>query len=98
MVRLDGAIYSVPSRWAGLDLVVRTGATTVTIVGRDGTPIVHPRRWVKAALATLAAIAALTRPASSRWRRQLSERRSRVTNECTLRPWATRIPARDERF
>jgi len=34
----------VPSRWAGLDLVVRTGATTVTIIGRDGTPIAHPRR------------------------------------------------------
>src|SRR5688572_25343722 len=25
MVRLDGAVYSVPSRWAGLDLVVRVG-------------------------------------------------------------------------
>ena len=34
----------MPSRWAGLDLVVRTGATTVTIIGRDGTPIAHPRR------------------------------------------------------
>jgi hypothetical protein len=31
--RLEGAVYSVPSRWAGLDLVVRIGATTVTIVG-----------------------------------------------------------------
>ena len=37
LVRLEGAVYSVPSRWAGLDLVVRIGATTVTIVGRDGT-------------------------------------------------------------
>ena len=36
LVRLEGAYYSVPSRWAGLDLVVRIGATTVTIVGRDG--------------------------------------------------------------
>jgi hypothetical protein len=34
----------VPSRWAGLDLVVRIGATTVTIVGRDGPPIQHPRK------------------------------------------------------
>jgi transposase len=34
LVRLEGAVYSVPSRWAGLDLVVRIGATTVTIVGR----------------------------------------------------------------
>jgi transposase len=44
LVRLEGAVYSVPSRWAGLDLVVRVGATIVTIVGRDGTPIAHPRK------------------------------------------------------
>ena len=44
IVRLEGAVYSVPSRWAGLDLVVRTAATTVTIVGKDGTPITHPRK------------------------------------------------------
>ena len=44
MVRLEGAVYSVPSRWAGLDLVVRIGATTVTIVGKDGTRIPHPRK------------------------------------------------------
>jgi transposase len=43
LVRLEGASYSVPTRWAGLDLVVRTGATTVTIVDREGTPIAHPR-------------------------------------------------------
>jgi hypothetical protein len=43
LVRLQGAVYSVPCRWAGLDLVARIGATTVTIVGRDGTRIVHPR-------------------------------------------------------
>ena len=36
--------YSVPCRWAGLDLVVRIGPTTVTIVGRDGTRIGHPRK------------------------------------------------------
>ena len=35
LVRLEGAFYSVPSRWAGLDLVVHIGATTVTIVGRE---------------------------------------------------------------
>jgi hypothetical protein len=34
----------VPCRWAGLDLVARVGATTVTIVGRDGTRIAHPRK------------------------------------------------------
>jgi transposase len=44
LVRLEGAYYSVPSRWVGLDLVVRTGAAIVTIVGPDGTRIVHPRK------------------------------------------------------
>jgi transposase len=44
LVRLEGAVYSVPTRWAGLDLIVRIGAATVTIIGRDGTPIAHPRK------------------------------------------------------
>jgi transposase len=44
LVRVEGAYYSVPCRWAGLDLVVRTGASTVTIVGRDGIRIAHPRK------------------------------------------------------
>jgi transposase len=44
LVRLEGAWYSVPCRWAGLDLVARVGATTITVVGRDGTPIRHPRK------------------------------------------------------
>lgn len=44
LVRVEGAYYSVPSRWAGLDLLVRVGATTVTIVGKDGTGIPHPRK------------------------------------------------------
>lgn len=44
IVRLEGAVYSVPCRWAGLDLVVHIGATTVTIVGKDGTRIRHPRK------------------------------------------------------
>jgi transposase len=44
LVRLEGAVYSVPCRWAGLDLIARIGATTVTIVGRDGPCIVHPRK------------------------------------------------------
>jgi transposase len=44
LVRLEGAVYSVPCRWAGLDLVARVGATLVTIVGRDGTAIRHPRK------------------------------------------------------
>lgn len=44
LVRLEGAVYSVPCRWAGLDLVARIGATTVTIIGKDGTLIPHPRK------------------------------------------------------
>jgi transposase len=44
LVRVEGAYYSVPSRWAGLDLLVRVGATTLTIVGKDGTRIHHPRK------------------------------------------------------
>jgi transposase len=44
LVRLEGAVYSVWTRWAGLDLVVRVGASTVTIVGRDGSHVRHPRK------------------------------------------------------
>jgi transposase len=44
LVRLEGAVYSVWTRWAGLDLVARIGATTVAIVGPDGTHVVHPRQ------------------------------------------------------
>ena len=44
LIRLEGAWYSVWTQWAGLDLVVRVGASTVTIVGRDGTRVDHPRK------------------------------------------------------
>ena len=44
LVRLEGAVYSVPTSWAGLDVVARVGATQVTIVGRDGVQVVHPRK------------------------------------------------------
>jgi transposase len=44
LVRLEGAVYSVWTRWAGLDLVIRVGASIVTIVGRDGTRVTHPRK------------------------------------------------------
>jgi transposase len=44
LVRLEGAYYSVPCRWARLDLVVHVGPSTVTIVGPDGTRIGHPRK------------------------------------------------------
>jgi hypothetical protein len=44
LIRLEGAVYSVWTRWAGLDLVVRIGPSTVTIVGRDGCRVQHPRK------------------------------------------------------
>jgi len=44
LARVEGAYYSVPCRWAGLDLTTWIGATTVTLVGRDGQRIVHPRK------------------------------------------------------
>lgn len=44
LIRVEGAWYSTPCRWAGLDLVVRIGPTMVTIVGRDGLHVRHPRR------------------------------------------------------
>jgi transposase len=44
LIRVEGAWYSTPCRWAGLDLVVRMGPTTVTIVGPDGLLVRHPRR------------------------------------------------------
>ena len=44
LIRLQGAAYSVWTQWAGLDLVVRVGASTVTIVGRDGHHVQHPRK------------------------------------------------------
>jgi transposase len=44
IVRLGGVWYSVPSRWAGLDLIARVGPTTVTIIGPDGTEVAHPRK------------------------------------------------------
>lgn len=44
LIRVEGAWYSTPCRWAGLDLVVRIGPTLVTIVGRDGLHVRHPRR------------------------------------------------------
>jgi len=39
----QGACYSVPCRWAGLDLVTWIGATTVMVMGPGGERIVHPR-------------------------------------------------------
>ena len=44
LVRIEGASYSVPCRWAGLDLLAHVGPSRVTIIGRDGTPIRHARK------------------------------------------------------
>lgn len=44
LARVAGAYYSVPCRWAGLDLTAWIGATTVTVVGPDGRRITHPRK------------------------------------------------------
>ena len=44
LVRLDGAWYSVPSRWARRDLTAHVGPARVTIVGRDGPAVCHPRK------------------------------------------------------
>jgi transposase len=44
VVRYEGAVYSVPSAWAGLDVQLRIAPSTVTLVGRDGETVVHPRR------------------------------------------------------
>ena len=44
LARVEGAYYSVPCGWMGLDLTTWIGATTVTLVGRDGQRIVHPRK------------------------------------------------------
>lgn len=44
LVKLDGAIYSVWSTWAGLDVTAYVGVDEVTLVGPDGTRVVHPRQ------------------------------------------------------
>jgi transposase len=42
LVKLEGAVYSVPCRWAGLDVTAYIGVDDVEIVGPTGT--VHHRR------------------------------------------------------
>jgi hypothetical protein len=44
LARVHGTYYSVPCRWAPLDPTGWVGATTVPIVGRDGSRITHPRQ------------------------------------------------------
>jgi transposase len=42
LVKVEGAVYSVPCEWAGLDVTVHVGATEVEIVGPSGREV-HPR-------------------------------------------------------
>lgn len=44
IARVEGATYSVPDRWADLDLTTWIGATTVTFVGPTGERVVHGRK------------------------------------------------------
>lgn len=49
LARVEGAYYSVPCRWAGLDLTTWIGATSVTLVGPTGerwTVTVHDQQQV----------------------------------------------------
>jgi transposase len=43
VVRVEGAIYSVPSTWAGLDATAHVGPVSVAIVGRNSSEVQHPR-------------------------------------------------------
>lgn len=43
IVRVEGAVYSVPCKWAGLDATAYVGPVHVTIIGRCGAEVRHPR-------------------------------------------------------
>ncbi len=42
LITVEGAVYSVPTAWAGLDVTAHVGAEDVQVVGPTGT-VVHPR-------------------------------------------------------
>jgi hypothetical protein len=44
LVKVDGAAYSVWSRWARLDVTVYAGVDTISLVGPDGERAAHPRQ------------------------------------------------------
>jgi transposase len=44
LVRVDGAVYSAPSRWAGLDVTAYIGVAEVTLVGPAGERVRHARQ------------------------------------------------------
>jgi hypothetical protein len=44
LVRVEGAVYSAPSRWAGLDVTAYVGVDDVTLVGPAGERVRHARQ------------------------------------------------------
>jgi hypothetical protein len=44
LVKVDGAVYSVWSAWAGLDVTIYAGVDQIAIVGPAGERVVHPRQ------------------------------------------------------
>jgi hypothetical protein len=44
LVRVDGAVYSAPSGWAGLDVTAYVGVDDLTLVGPAGERVRHPRQ------------------------------------------------------
>jgi transposase len=44
LVKLDGAVYSVWSTWAGLDVTAYVGVDEVALVGPDGARVTHVRQ------------------------------------------------------
>jgi transposase len=44
LVTIEGANYSVPCEWSGLDIMAYVGAEDVDIVGPAGVHVVHPRK------------------------------------------------------
>jgi transposase len=44
LVTVEGAYYSVPCAWAGLDAVAHVGAEDIEIVGPERATVLHPRK------------------------------------------------------
>jgi transposase len=44
LVRVEGAVYSAPSTWAGLDVTAYVGVDVVTLAGPAGPPVQHARQ------------------------------------------------------
>ena len=44
LVRVEGAVYSAPSRWAGLDVTAYVGVDAITLVGAAGERVRHVRQ------------------------------------------------------